>query len=70
MLACHKRGVDAALRCLKYATSTYAVTLAIEVLSEMVWTCLLAPGTLTDALIWNAYGSSHTHTPPCVRQYA
>ena len=40
----------------KYAGCVYKVTVAIGSLGNIVWICLLAPGTSADVLIWDREG--------------
>ena len=40
----------------KYAGCVYKVTVAIDSLGNIVWICLLAPGTSADVLIWDREG--------------
>ena len=42
----------------KYAALISKVTLAVNMLRNIVWICLLAPGTSADVLIWDGYGLS------------
>ena len=42
----------------KYASHVYKVTVAIDMLGNIVWVCPLAPGTSADVLIWDGYGPS------------
>ena len=36
----------------------YKVTIAVDMLGNIVWICPLAPGTSADVLIWDGYGPS------------
>ena len=42
----------------KYASHVYKVTVAVDMLGNIVWVCPLAPGTSADVLIWDGYGPS------------
>ena len=44
----------------KYATHIFKVSVAVDVLGNIVWICPLAHGTSTDVLIWDGYGASRT----------
>ena len=44
----------------KYASHVYKVTVAVDMLGNIIWICPLAPGTLADVLIWDGYGPSRT----------
>ena len=44
----------------KYASHVYKVTVAGDMLGNIVWICPLAPGTSADVLIWDGYGPSRT----------
>ena len=44
----------------KYASHVYKVTIAVDMLSNIVSICPLAPGTSADVLIWDGYGPSCT----------
>ena len=37
----------------KYASHVYKVTVAVDMLGNIVWICPLAPGTSADVLIWD-----------------
>ena len=37
----------------KYASHVYKVTVAVEMLGNIIWICPLAPLTSTDVLIWD-----------------
>ena len=38
----------------------YKVTVAVDMLGNIIWICPLAPGTSADVLIWDGYGPSRT----------
>ena len=44
----------------KYAAHIFKVTVAVDMLGNIVWICPLAPGTSADVLIWDGYGLSRT----------
>ena len=44
----------------KYASHVYKVTVAVDVLGNIIWICPLAPWTSADALFWDGYGPSRT----------
>ena len=44
----------------KYASHVYKVTVAVDMLGNIIWICPLAPGTSADVLIWDGYGPSRT----------
>ena len=44
----------------KYVSHVYKVTVAIDMLGNIICICPLAPGTSTDVLIWDGYGPSRT----------
>ena len=44
----------------KYALHVYKVTVAVDMLGNIIWICPLAPGTSADVLIWDWYGPSCT----------
>ena len=44
----------------KYASHVYKVTVAVDMLGNIIWICPLAPGTSADVLIWDGYGPSGT----------
>ena len=44
----------------KYVSHVYKVTVAVDMLGNIIWICPLAPGTSTDVLSWDGYGPSHT----------
>ena len=44
----------------KYVSHVYKVTVAVDMLGNIIWICPLAPGTSADALIWDGYGPSRT----------
>ena len=44
----------------KYASHVYKVSIAVDMLGNIIWICPLAPGTLADLLIWDGYGPSRT----------
>ena len=44
----------------KYASHVYKVTVAVDMLGNIVWICPLAPGTSAHVLIWDGYGPSRT----------
>ena len=44
----------------KYASHVYKVTIAVDMLGNIIWICPLAPGTSADVLIWDGYGASCT----------
>ena len=44
----------------KYASYVYKVTVAVDMLGNIIWICPLAPGTPADVLIWDGYGPSRT----------
>ena len=46
----------------KYAPHVYKVTVAVDILGNIVWICPLAPGTFADVLIWDGNGSSCTRS--------
>ena len=43
----------------KYAAHIFKVTVAVDMLGNMIWTCPLAPGTSADVLIWDRHGNNH-----------
>ena len=45
----------------KYASHVYKVTVAVDLLDNIVWIRPLAPGTFADVLVWDGYGPSRTH---------
>ena len=45
---------------LKYALHVYKVTIAVDMLGNIIWICPLAPRTSVDVLIWDGYGPSCT----------
>ena len=44
----------------KYASRVYKVTVAVDMLGNIIWICPLAPGTSADVLIWDGYVLSRT----------
>ena len=44
----------------KYAAHVYKVTVAVDMLGNIIWICPLTPGTSADSLIWDGYGPSRT----------
>ena len=44
----------------KYVAHIVKVTMAVDMLGNIVWICPLAPGTPTDVLIWDVYRPSCT----------
>ena len=44
----------------KYAAHIFKVTVAVDMLGNIIWICPLAPGTTADALIWDGYGPART----------
>ena len=44
----------------KYVSHVYKVTVAFDMLGNIIWICPLAPGTSADVLIWDGYGPSRT----------
>ena len=44
----------------KDAAHIFKVTVAVDMLGNIVWICPLAPGTSSDVLIWDGYGPSRT----------
>ena len=44
----------------KYAAHIFKVTVAVDMLGNIVWILLLGPGTSADVLIWDRYGPSRT----------
>ena len=44
----------------EYASHVYKVTVAVDMLGNIVWICPLTPGTSVDVLIWDGYGPSRT----------
>ena len=44
----------------KYAAHIFKVTVAVDMLGNIVWICLLAPGTSANVLICDGYGPSRT----------
>ena len=44
----------------KYAAHIFKVTVAVDMLGNIVWLCPLAPGTSADVLNWDGYGPSRT----------
>ena len=44
----------------KYVSHVFKVTVAVDMLGNIIWICPLAPGTSADVLIWDGYGPSRT----------
>ena len=44
----------------KYASHVDKVSVAVDMLGNIIWICPLAPGTSADVLIWDGYGPSRT----------
>ena len=54
-------GIQSAQLCNhKYASLFYKVTIAVDMLGNITWICLLATGTSAHVLVWDGYGPSRT----------
>ena len=44
----------------QYVSHVYKVTVAVDMLGNIIWICPLVPGTSADVLIWDGFGPSRS----------